>query len=368
MSSIQTTRVGRATRCGWAFAFAYGVLVVSACGERAATDGPLPTPSPAVVIPAIKSTPPPPLPPSAVPAPVAHPVEPTVALVRVAMVEGTPQQNGLAVTVGARISDGATLRLAVGDKLSLDVAQSGRVVVEGPATLQLGTDAPAQLLAAEGVLTVIVPPAGDGILIPQRLATRLASLSFRPGTTSALAIHANGELLVNVIDGAAEVSATDVSAADAPVVALNPGAAQRFDARGMTPLKPAEDLNDALVKARKFVSAKSKAASAARAVTVESTRAALDVARAAIEAETAQGAQVTTRHKQAVATGSAEERATLLRELSAHGQRLFRLRRSLLARWEQAQVAVLALSAESREAAALSLTEIRPRIVALLPH
>lgn len=337
------------------------MLVASACGDHASTSAPVaPIASPAPSAPAAAVAPKPPV--SVV----------RRALVRVAALEGSPLRDGVAVTVGQEIGHGATLTIARGERVALDVARSGRVSVDGPALVQLGSDSDGQLLVASGVVTVLVPPAGDGILISQRIATPLTTFMFRPGTTGVVAIDRSGAVLVNVIDGAGEVLSTEIVAPEkqagaAPTQEVNRGAAQRLGSDGVTMLKPAEDLTDALTKARKFADAASKTPVDSLG-TFGTGQRAVDECLIALVDEVAEGKRLELRHKQAVAAASTDDRGAIQRELAAHGQRLFRLRRVLMARWERVQVAWLALTPQTREGHSRTLSDLRGRVATSLPR
>lgn len=289
----------------------------------------------------------------------------TETAVRVASLTGAPQRAGRAIAVGDRVEGGATLVLVAGDGLELDVAQSGRLSVEGPATLQLGTEAAAQVLVAIGVFTVIVPPAGDGKLIPQRLATPHATFTFRPGTTSVVAIDRAGAVLVHVISGRAEVVPVRL-VAETDDLFVDTRAGKRFDDKGVASLKPAEDLNMAILKARAFARAASKGAT--RDDRFELAQQALNSALSELAHEVEQGKRVEAQHKAAVASADTATRLVQQRELAAHGQRLFRLKRVVLAAWERVQVVALLLAPEDATTVATSMTRLRERVRPVLPR
>jgi len=338
-------------------------LTICACGDRQATTEPAPVVSAAA----------PSAPAAKAPDPVATKPETPVAtgaVVRVASLEGAPQRDGVALPVGALVGRGAIVVLANGDRIALDVARSGRVAVEGPAMLQLGVDSDGQLLAAAGVITVVVPPAGDGVLIAQRLAIPRSTFTFRPGTTAVVAIDRNGDALVNVIDGVATVLPTSLAVdadgtVDGQAADVDRGSAQRFDARGVTMLKPAEDLTAALALGRKFAATPPRGA---RPSTLDARRRAVEECLAALAAEVTQGKQLELGHKQAIAAGDKDARVTIQRLLAAHGQRLFRIRRVLLERWERVEVAWLTLDPERRTTFTSSLNELRTAVATSLPR
>ncbi len=270
------------------------------------------------------------------------------------------------LAVGAMLRDGALITLAEKETMALDVAQSGRVDVEGPAHLQLGTDMAGQLLLASGIVSVNVPPAGDGKLISQRIVTPRATFSFRAGTLAALAVDARGDVLVHVVSGRAEIAAdTEGTAAH-----VDPGAAKRLESTSVTDLKPGEDLSSARLKVRAFVRAAAKTparpSAEAAARLHHDTADRLEAALATLAGEMEQGAQITGRHKQAVVSGDATERSIQQRALATHGQRLFRLRGVVLVLWERMQVAALAMAPD--EAARAALSTWRDRVGPVLPR
>jgi hypothetical protein len=330
---------------------------VHACGESKPA-APVPAPAAPVVAPAVAAPAP--------HAPAKQPPPRVTTVVRVAALQGAPQHLDAPLTVGATLRDGAGVALAAKEMLALDVAQSGRVNVEGPARFQLGTDAAAQVLLASGVISVNVPPAGDGKLIPQRIATPRATFTFRAGSLGVIAVDARGDVLVHVVAGRAEI----VPVADGPAAHVDTGAAKRLDAETITDLKPGEDLSSALLKAQAFVRVAEKTSARARAEAASALqRAAVDklsAAASALATETEQGAQITASHKQAIASGDAAQRSVHQRALAAHGQRLFRLRASVLGLWERLQVATLAIASD--DAARATLAAWRDRLDPVLPR
>lgn len=335
-------------------------LLTSACGDSTKR----PEDKPAAVAPAVAKSPSD----IAVVAPTHAPAPAVVhqGLVRVASLQGAPRRGEQVIVVGDRITDGAALQLASGDQLALDVAQSGRVAIDGPALVRLGTDADAQVLVAFGLMTVIVPPAGDGRLIAQRLATPRGTFTFRPGTSAVVAVHQAGDTLVHVVDGKATVASASLSEIDPgareSVLDITRDAAQRFDDKGTTPLKPAEDVSMALLKAQAFVKTKVRTQRAQQVLSSQG----VDEALAAIADEIAHGTQLADQQKAAIARGDGSQRASIQRELATHGQRLFRLRRAALVRWEQMQASGLRTEGKGRDAADGVLAAVRTRVSAAL--
>jgi hypothetical protein len=124
---------------------------------------------------------------------------------------------------------------------------------------------------------------------------------------------------------------------------------------------------DALVKARKFADA-SKRVVATSTSALDSVQRSVEECLAALTGEEAQGKRIALQHKQAIAAADTSARGAFQRELAAHGQRLFRLRRVLMARWERVQVAWLSLDPAARSDRSATFDDLRARLAASLPR
>jgi hypothetical protein len=252
--------------------------------------------------------------------------------------------------------------------IEMDIALSGRLDVRGEALLRTGLDAEAQVLAAYGLYTVKMPPTGDGRLVAMRLATPKLTLVLRPGTVAVVAVAKTQEVLVHVLSGQAEVAPAALTTE--PVSEsekIGAGEAKRFDSEGVTSLKPGEDLAAALGKAEAFLKLASRSKTHAQA-DVASEHAAVEAVLAALDQETTRGRDLGVLQQSAIAAGDKVEQQSRQRELAQHGQRLFRIRRILLAVWERAQLAELRGPSENQAQMLQTHARLRARLVPVLPR
>jgi len=291
-----------------------------------------------------------------------------VTIARVARIDSAPGAAASVLASGQRLDGGAVVTLAPKQAVEIDIAQSGRLDVRGEALFRTGLDAEAQILAAHGLFTVKMPPTGDGKLLAMRFATPRVSLILRPGTVAVVAVAKSHDVLVHVLSGQAEVAPATLPMASVPdAEKINPGAAKRFDARGVASLKPGEDLEAALSKAAAFLKTTSSSRADHRAAT-ELEPAAVESVLAAITDETVRGRELAVQQRTAIAAGDQAQGRARQRDLAQHGQRLFRIRRTLLTVWERVQLAGLIAAPGAQVQFQLAHDELRARLTPVLPR
>lgn len=291
-----------------------------------------------------------------------------VTVARVARIDSAPGEAAAVLTPGQRLDGGTVVTLAPKQTVEIDIALSGRLDVYGEALFRTGLDAEAQILAAHGLFTVKMPPTGDGKLLAMRFATPRVSLFLRPGTVAVVAVAKSHDVLVHVLSGQVEVAPATLSVDSvANADKINPGAARRFDADGVASLKPGEDLDAALSKAAAFLKVTSSTRAHDRAA-AESDHAEVESVLAALEEETARGREFGVQQRAAIASGDQVEGRTRQRDLAQHGQRLFRIRRTLLTVWERVQLADLIAAPEVQAQIPQAQQQLRARLTPVLPR
>lgn len=291
-----------------------------------------------------------------------------VTVARVARTDGAPGEGGAVFAPGQRLDSGAVLTLGPAQTIEIDIALSGRLDVRGVALFRTGLDAQAQVLAARGLFTVKMPPTGDGKLLAMRFATPRVSLILRPGTVAVVAVAMSHDVLVHVLSGQAEVAPATLPVDPAPdTEKINAGAAKRFDARGVASLKAGEDLEAALSQAAAFLKAKSSSR-AHNVVATELEHTAVESVLTAFEEEARRGREIAEQQRTVIAAGDQAEGRARQRDLAQHGQRLFRIRRTLLTVWERAQLVELSATPAAQVGIQQAHHELRARLTPVLPR
>lgn len=302
-----------------------------------------------------------PPPAAASPKPAGPQAPPPIA--RVSSVSGDVKLAGdsAPLAAGAAISAGSTLSLAEGASAALDFPDGARATIEGPARVRTGDDRSRQLIVAEGSLRVQIMPEGETRRLSLRVATPRASLEFAGRSAAWVAVAGLRGTYVGLASGSALV-ATGGLAADDGVrdgIDLRPGQAVLVTQEAGAPLEVERQL-DAIAAAGKATLTKlvEGADPAAERSALEQ---ALDRELAGLDTLEAEGASLGIRQRKANAQGKRADVQRLQRALADYAQRLYRMRRSTLVRWERLQAVALA-QGKTSELADRYLARVRPLI------
>lgn len=227
----------------------------------------------------------------------------------------------------------------------VQLRDGGRIELDGPARAILLEDGAAQAILVRGRLYAAQPPAGNAPRPPLRIASPTATVEIGQSGEIYLAAFPWGGSWVAVLEGAAAVS---VGEADTRRrlrdVELDAGRAVAVPDRIAEPTEGPSRLAAAREAAAALAAIETPAVEESAEHAVLATEAdRLDQALRWLETEAGRGRDLTNQHRDAVRQGQQEEATRLQRELVAHSQALYRLRRLATARWERLRARQLRL-------------------------
>lgn len=330
-------------------ALATMALAVCACGEGEARSAP------------IESAPPP----NEAAAPVHAAAAPPA---RLRTIEGLVTIDGAAAQPGAAIDAEQSVEVPVGGSAAVQLADGGRVTLEGGSLARVVTDGAAQLLLVRGAAHAVQPPSGNAPRPPLRVVAPSATVEIGGAGEVYLAVFEGGASWVVVLGGAAAVSNGEADARRRlRTVELPAGQAVAVSGRSIAEPTPAPGrLSEAREAARALAvaPAEPEVDRLPRDIAAESER--LDQALRWLETETRRGRELTSQHDAAVREGRRTEAQRIQRELVEHSQTLYRLRQLATARWERLRVLWLRLGTLGPLPAADPVEQRRERVVGLL--
>ncbi|MCU0675036.1 MAG: hypothetical protein MUE69_19875 [Myxococcota bacterium] len=185
-------------------------------------------------------------------------------LARVVRVENLQESTFRA---GQRLGDTATIESGA-SALVLDLREGGRVTLQPQTTARVGSEAPAQVILASGVLHAELPPEGGSARPPLRVGTPSGSVVIEGSGEVWVAANAAASTFVAALSGRVDAVAFD-DAGTLRTITLQPGqslvlgaaepsdgprdadaarAACRLVIESASPTLPAEDLESALAR------------------------------------------------------------------------------------------------------------------------
>jgi hypothetical protein len=185
-------------------------------------------------------------------------------LARVVRVENLQESTFRA---GQRLGDTATIESGA-SALVLDLREGGRVTLQPETTARVGSEAPAQVILASGVLHAELPPEGGSARPPLRVGTPSGSVVIEGSGEAWVAANAAASTFVAALSGRIDAVAFDDEGA-LRTITLQPGqslvlgaaepsdgprdadaarAACRLVIESASPTLPAEDLESALAR------------------------------------------------------------------------------------------------------------------------
>ncbi|MBX3273575.1 MAG: FecR domain-containing protein [Sandaracinaceae bacterium] len=276
--------------------------------------------------------------------------------------------GGAEARVGADLAAEVPIEVPEGGQAVIQLRDGGRLELDGPARAVLVEDSAAQVMLLRGRLYAAQPPAGNAPRPPLRIAAPSSTVEIGHAGEVYVAVFDWGGSWVSVLQGGAAVSVGESDARqrlrELDVVAGRAVAA---------PDRLAEPTEGPTRLAAAREAAAALAALEAPAVEPAAERAALaqeadrlDQALRSLETETRRGRDLTSQHRDAVRQGQTDEASRLQRELVAHSQALYRLRRLATARWERVRAKHLRLDALGRAPSEDPVQARRDRVEGLL--
>lgn len=300
------------------------VLILAGCGEDPAPTPP-PEPPPDDVVDTAADD--------------GHaPSQPDPAPGRLVRLTGAVTIGGAEATPNMEIDGEVPIAVPEGGQAVIQLRDGGRLEIDGGSTARLVEDAAAQAILVSGFLYAVQPPAGNAPRPPLRIATPAVTVEIgQSGEIYLASMGAGGAAWVSVLEGAAEVS---VGEADnrrrVRTVELPAGRAVAVPRRIAEPTEGPSRLTAAREAARLLAAgATEEVDEAADHATLSSETDRLDQALRWLETEARRGRDLTSQHRDAVRNGNPDEANRLQRELVAHSQELYRLRRLATTRWER---------------------------------
>ncbi len=257
---------------------------------------------------------------------------------RLARLSGTVTVDGAAARAGVGVDAEATVEVPADGTAVLVLRDGARLELEPGAIARVVTQGPAQVLLVRGGGFVTQPAAGNSARPPLRVATPAGTLEIGGSGSAYVAAFGNGTAWVAALDGAATVSTGEAdSRRRLRETELAQGQAVAVAGRIAEPTEgparlPAARAASAALAAGEGVGEGDPEAGA-RGLAAEVER--LDQALRWLETETRHGGELTAQHRAAVQASEQDESRRLQRELVAHSQELYRLRRLAHARWER---------------------------------
>ncbi len=260
---------------------------------------------------------------------------------------GTVVVGGAEAVAGMEIDGEVPIVVSEGGQAVIQLRDGGRLEIDGESVARLVEDAAAQAILVNGFLYAAQPPAGNAPRPPLRVASPAVTVEIgQSGEIYLASIDWSGAAWVSVLEGAAEVS---VGEADnrrrVRTVELPAERAVAVPRRIAEPTEGPSTLAAAREAARLLATGGAPDAvdpAAERAVLAGETEK-LDQALRWLETEARRGRDLTAQHRDAVRAGNEEDASRLQRELVAHSQELYRLRRLATTRWERVRAEHLRL-------------------------
>lgn len=242
-------------------------------------------------------------------------------LARVVRVENLQESTFRA---GQRLGDTATIESGA-SALVLDLREGGRVTLQPETTARVGSEAPAQVILASGVLHAELPPEGGSARPPLRVGTPSGSVVIEGSGEVWVAANAAASTFVAALSGRVDAVSFD-DAGTLRTITLQPG--QSLVLGAAEPSDGPRDADAARAACRLVIES---ASPTLPAEDLESALARLLPDLEAAEAEVRRGEEL--RGGVRPDPGSSEA-AARQRELVEHGRALILRRRSLLTRFE----------------------------------
>lgn len=279
---------------------------------------------------------------TATPEPVVEAVtEPSPPPARVASLDGTAVIAGRAAQVGDEVERDAWIVTDGGASLALDTVGGARIEIDGAAEVALAPLPDEGVWLRSGRLRVIEPPRGPGDRAPTRVATPSATVELAAAGELAVEVAPSRQSFIAVLAGLGEVTTYDVDARQRlRTTALDAGQAVLVGSAVTEPMLGDTDRG----RARELAATTFAAPPTAPQFGPLSERYGgdmlnrLDESLVWLEAEQRRGHDLTAQHRDAVRHGDSATAMRLQRELVAHAQRVYGLRRAVTTRWERAEL------------------------------
>lgn len=276
--------------------------------------------------------------------------------------------EGAAAQRGAAIDAEETVEVPEEGRAVVQLADGGRVTLEGGSLGRVVTESAAQLLLVRGAVHAVQPPAGSSPRPPLRVVTPAATVEIGVSGEVYVAVFEGGASWVVVLGGGAAVSNGEADARRRlRTVDLAAGQAVAVAGRIAEPTQAPRRLSETREAARALAGTTpegSEVERLPRELAGEAER--LDQALRWLETETRRGRELTTQHNAAVRGADREEAQRLQRQLVDHSQALYRLRQLATARWERLRTLWLRLGSLGPLPAADPVAQRRERVVGLL--
>ncbi|MCZ7682229.1 MAG: hypothetical protein M5U28_26935 [Sandaracinaceae bacterium] len=275
--------------------------------------------------------------------------------------------DGAAAERGASIDAEESVEVPAEGRAVVQLADGGRVNLEGGSLGRVVTETAAQLLLIRGAVHAVQPPAGSSPRPPLRVVTPTATVEIGVSGEVYVAVFEGGASWVVVLGGGAAVSNGEADARRRlRTVELAAGQAVAVAGRIAEPTPAPRRLSEAREAARALAGPPegSEVERLPREIEAEAER--LDQALRWLETETRRGRELTTQHNAAVRGGDREEAQRLQRQLVDHSQALYRLRQLATARWERLRTLWLRFGSLGPLPAADPVAQRRERVVGLL--
>ena len=286
--------------------------------------------------------------------------DPRLPPAELGVIEGNVTIDRVTGVTGAAVEAGRVVALEGPGRATLDLPGGARGTLWAAGSMLLAEQPDRGLWIVGGVVHVADPPMGLGGRTPLRIATPTATLELQGAGDVVVSVLANGTTHVSVLNGAVEVTSTEVDARHRlRVVEVVAGLEVRVVDHAEEPTQGSARLDDALAAGRALVLAEPTPPTPG-APTPPSFHAAtsrLDEAMRWLEVEERRGRDLTTRHRAAVQAGQSEEAMQYQREIVGHAQSVHALRQVVLARWER-----FALTARLAPDPRVAAEEVTPRL------
>lgn len=284
--------------------------------------------------------------------------DPRLPPAELGLLEGTVTLADATAVSGMAIEAGQLVRLEGPGRATLELPGGARATLWSEGTVLLAVDPDRGIWIVRGVVHVAEPPTGLGQRTPRRIATPTATIELQGAGDVIVAVDAAGATQVGVLNGAVELTSTDVDARRRlRAIEVVAGLEVRVVDHLEEARPGASRLEDALASARAMIAAEPAPAPAPSPPGFTSSTHRLDEALRWLEVEERRGRDLTGRHRAAVQAGRDAEAMQYQREIVGHAQAVHALRQVVLARWER-----FALMARVAAPERVQAEEVAPRL------